>query len=281
MHVGGAVLDRRYPGCHCQCAVSQQPERQCLARSSSIRFLAVPGFWVGMLIVLGRCSGSATARRWPTCRCLPIRWRTCRSSSGRPSCWVWDRRPISRAWRARSLLRGGSRGLRPHRPRQGTQRTPVISLHALPNALLPVITLSGILLGFGWPGRSPWTRVRHARPRLRHVHRRSSERDVFVMQNLVFLYAVVFVLLEHPGRPYHCVAGSEDSLSMSVTQPDTTFPAQPGFAGRRGLAGCGAAGAALRMFARRIADVGGVGLHRGRHHLHGYRGTGSGARTSH
>ena len=71
----------------------------------------------------------------------------------------------------------------------------VISLHALPNALLPVITLSGILLGFVLAGSIPVERA-FATPGLGYaMYTAVSERDVFVMQNLVLLYAVVFVVL--------------------------------------------------------------------------------------
>jgi peptide/nickel transport system permease protein len=71
----------------------------------------------------------------------------------------------------------------------------VISLHALPNALLPVITLSGILLGLVLAGSIPVERA-FGTPGLGYaMFTAVSERDVFVMQNLVFLYAVVFVLL--------------------------------------------------------------------------------------
>src|SRR5208283_1612606 len=69
----------------------------------------------------------------------------------------------------------------------------VIALHALPNALLPVITLSGILLGFVLAGSIPVERA-FATPGLgSSMFTAVSERDIFVMQNLVFLYAVVFV----------------------------------------------------------------------------------------
>jgi peptide/nickel transport system permease protein len=71
----------------------------------------------------------------------------------------------------------------------------VIALHALPNALLPVITLSGILLGFVLAGSIPVERA-FGTPGLGNaMFTAVNERDVFVMQNLVFLYAVVFVLL--------------------------------------------------------------------------------------
>ena len=71
----------------------------------------------------------------------------------------------------------------------------MISLHALPNALLPVITLSGILLGFVLAGSIPVERA-FGVPGLGYaMFTAVSERDVFVMQNLVFLYAIVFVIL--------------------------------------------------------------------------------------
>jgi len=70
-----------------------------------------------------------------------------------------------------------------------------ISLHALPNALLPVITLSGILLGFVLAGSIPVERA-FGVPGLGYaMFTAVSERDIFVMQNLVFIYSVVFVFL--------------------------------------------------------------------------------------
>jgi len=78
---------------------------------------------------------------------------------------------------------------------KGLSRRPVIAFHALPNALLPVITLSGILLGFVLAGSIPVERA-FGTPGLGYaMFTAVSERDVFVMQNLVFLYAVVFVAL--------------------------------------------------------------------------------------
>jgi peptide/nickel transport system permease protein len=78
---------------------------------------------------------------------------------------------------------------------KGLNRRVVVALHALPNALLPVITLSGILLGFVLAGSIPVERA-FGTPGLGYAMALAvSERDVFVMQNLVFLYAVVFVIL--------------------------------------------------------------------------------------
>jgi ABC-type dipeptide/oligopeptide/nickel transport system permease component len=78
---------------------------------------------------------------------------------------------------------------------KGLNNRLVIAMHALPNALLPVITLSGVLLGLVLAGSIPVERA-FATPGLGFaMFTAVSERDVFVMQNLVFLYAVVFVLL--------------------------------------------------------------------------------------
>jgi peptide/nickel transport system permease protein len=71
----------------------------------------------------------------------------------------------------------------------------VVALHALPNALLPVITLSGILLGFVLAGSIPVERAFGTPGLGSSMFTAVYERDVFVMQNLVFLYAVVFVFL--------------------------------------------------------------------------------------
>jgi len=113
-----------------------------VSRFISIVFLAIPGFWLGMLIVLASLF----------------------------------REDYVRTARAKGL-----------------SRRPVIAFHALPNALLPVITLSGILLGFVLAGSIPVERA-FGTPGLGYaMFTAVSERDIFVMQNLVLLYAVVFV----------------------------------------------------------------------------------------
>jgi peptide/nickel transport system permease protein len=78
---------------------------------------------------------------------------------------------------------------------KGLNNRLVIALHALPNALLPVITLSGVLLGLVLAGSIPVERA-FGVPGLGYsMFQAVSERDVFVMQNLVFIYSVVFVML--------------------------------------------------------------------------------------
>ena len=61
--------------------------------------------------------------------------------------------------------------------------------------ILPVITLSGVLMGLVLAGSVPVERA-FATPGLGFaMFTAVNERDVFVMQNLVFLYSIVFVLL--------------------------------------------------------------------------------------
>jgi peptide/nickel transport system permease protein len=165
------------------------------ARIISILFLAVPGFWVGMLIVLGL-----------------LFWFGYRAPLSSASLWA---DPVTNlqivigpaivlglgqaayiARMARSSLLEVIREdyVRTARAK-GVSGKLVIAVHALPNAILPVITLSGILLGFVLAGSIPVERA-FGTPGLGYaMFTAVSERDVFVMQNLVFLYAVVFVLL--------------------------------------------------------------------------------------
>lgn len=164
-------------------------------RFVSILFLAVPGFWVGMLIVLGLLfwfgyrapMAGASLFVDPIANLqlvigpaivLGLGQAAYIARMGRSSLLEVIREDYVRTARAKGL-----------------NNRLVIALHALPNALLPVITLSGVLLGLVLAGSIPVERA-FGTPGLGYsMFTAVSERDVFVMQNLVFLYAVVFVLL--------------------------------------------------------------------------------------
>jgi peptide/nickel transport system permease protein len=166
-----------------------------IARFMSILFLAVPGFWVGMLIVLGLLfwfgyraplTGASLFADPKTnfelvvgpAIVLGLGQAAYIARMGRSSLLEVIREDYVRTARAKGL-----------------NNRLVIVLHALPNALLPVITLSGVLLGLVLAGSVPVERA-FATPGLGFaMYIAVSERDVFVMQNLVFLYAAVFVLL--------------------------------------------------------------------------------------
>jgi peptide/nickel transport system permease protein len=166
-----------------------------VARFLSILFLAVPGFWIGMLIVLALLFwfgyraplSGASLFADPMANLqlvvgpaivLGLGQAAYIARMGRSSLLEVIREDYVRTARAKGL-----------------NGRLVIALHALPNALLPVITLSGVLLGLVLAGSVPVERA-FGTPGLGFaMFIAVSERDVFVMQNLVFLYAVVFVLL--------------------------------------------------------------------------------------
>jgi peptide/nickel transport system permease protein len=165
------------------------------ARFISILFLAVPGFWIGMLIVLAllfwfgyrapMTGAGLFADPWANFQLvigpavvLGLGQAAYIARMGRSSLLEVIREDYVRTARAKGL-----------------NGKLVIAWHALPNALLPVITLSGVLMGLVLAGSVPVERA-FATPGLGFaMFIAVSERDIFVMQNLVFLYATVFVML--------------------------------------------------------------------------------------
>jgi peptide/nickel transport system permease protein len=166
-----------------------------ISRFFSILFLAIPGFWLGMLIVLASLFwfGYRPPLAGVSLMADPV--ANLQIVIG-PAVVLGLGQAAYIARMARSSLLEVIREdyVRTARAK-GLSGRLVISLHALPNALLPVITLSGILLGLVLAGSIPVERA-FGTPGLGYaMFTAVSERDVFVMQNLVFLYAVVFVLL--------------------------------------------------------------------------------------
>ena len=166
-----------------------------VSRFMSILFLAVPGFWLGMLIVLGLLFGFGYRAPLAGASLLADPLHNLQIVVG-PALVLGLGQAAYIARMARSSLLEVIREdyVRTARAK-GFGRHRVIMRHALPNALLPVITLSGILLGFVLAGSIPVERA-FGTPGLGYaMFTAVNERDVFVMQNLVFLYAIVFVLL--------------------------------------------------------------------------------------
>jgi len=67
--------------------------------------------------------------------------------------------------------------------------------HALPNALLPVITVSGILMGFVLGGSVAVEQAFGVPGLGTALVTAIVERDIVVVQNLVLLYGVIFMLV--------------------------------------------------------------------------------------
>jgi peptide/nickel transport system permease protein len=166
-----------------------------IARFLSILFLAVPGFWVGMLIILAMLFWFGYRPPLANVSLFENPWENIQVVIG-PAIVLGLGQAAYIARMARSALLEVIREdyVRTARAK-GLNGRLVIALHALPNAMLPVITLSGILMGFVLAGSIPVERA-FATPGLGFsMFMAVRERDVFVMQNLVFLYAMVFVVL--------------------------------------------------------------------------------------
>lgn len=165
------------------------------ARFFSILFLAVPGFWLGMLIVLASLfwfgykapliGVALWADPWTNVQLiigpavvLAVGQAAYIARMARSSLMEIIREDYVRTARAKGLL----------------ERLVVVR-HALPNALLPVITLSGILMGFVLAGSIPVERAFGVPGLGLAMFTAVIERDIFVMQNLVFIYSLVFVVI--------------------------------------------------------------------------------------
>ena len=166
-----------------------------IVRFFSILFLAVPGFWFGMLIVLGLLFAFGYRAPLTGASLFENPWITFQMIIG-PAIVLGLGQAAYIARMARSSLLEVIREdyVRTARAK-GLNNRLVIALHALPNALLPVITLSGILLGFVLAGSIPVERAFGTPGLGDSMFQAVKERDTFVMQDLVFLYAVVFVAL--------------------------------------------------------------------------------------
>jgi peptide/nickel transport system permease protein len=165
------------------------------ARFFSILFLAVPSFWLGMLIVLallfwfGYKAPLIGVPLWvdPWTNMQIVIWPAVVLAVGQAAY-------IARMARSSLLEVIREDYVRTARAK-GLVEQLVVVRHALPNALLPIITLSGILMGFVLAGSIPVERAFGVPGLGRAMFTAVIERDVFVMQNLVFLYSVVFVVL--------------------------------------------------------------------------------------
>src|SRR5216683_1458568 len=126
-----------------------------ITRFVSILFLAVPGFWFGMLIVLASLFWFGYRAPLTGASLFVNPWDNLQLVIG-PAVVLGMGQAAYIARMARSSLLEVIREdyVRTARAK-GLNGRMVISLHALPNALLPVITLSGILLGFVLAGSIP------------------------------------------------------------------------------------------------------------------------------
>ena len=164
-----------------------------LARTLSVVFIAIPGFWLGMLVVLaalfwfGYKAPIVIAQLWQD------PWQNFQIVIG-PAVVLGLAQGAYIARMSRScLLEVISEDFVRTARAKGLKEALVVMRHALPNALLPVITISGVLLGFVLGGSVAVEQAFGVPGLGRALVTAVIERDIIVVQNLVLLYAVIFV----------------------------------------------------------------------------------------
>jgi peptide/nickel transport system permease protein len=166
-----------------------------VARSVSILFLAVPGFWLGMLIVLALLFWFNYKAPLLVVHLWQDPWTNFQLVIG-PAAVLGLGQGAYIARMSRSCLLEVIREdyVRTARAK-GLVEWFVVLRHALPNALLPVITLSGILMGFVLGGSVAIEQAFGVPGLGRTLVTAVIERDIIVVQNLVFLYGLIFIMI--------------------------------------------------------------------------------------
>ena len=166
-----------------------------VARAMSVLFIAVPGFWLGMLIVLASLFWFGYKTPMVIVQLWQNPWENLQIVIG-PGIVLGLAQGAYIARMSRSCLLEviGEDFVRTARAK-GLKEGLVVMRHALPNALLPVITISGVLLGFVLGGSVAVEQAFGVPGLGRAMVSAVIERDIIVVQNLVLLYAVIFVLV--------------------------------------------------------------------------------------
>jgi peptide/nickel transport system permease protein len=166
-----------------------------VARSLSVLFIAVPGFWLGLLIVLALLFWFGYKAPIIIVQLWQDPWQNFQLILG-PAVVLGLAQGAYIARMSRSCLLEVIREdyVRTARAK-GTVERSVVLHHALPNALLPVITISGVLLGFVLGGSVAVEQAFGVPGLGRALVVAIIERDIIVVQNLVLLYAGIFVVV--------------------------------------------------------------------------------------
>jgi peptide/nickel transport system permease protein len=164
-----------------------------VARALSVLFIAIPGFWLGMLIVLALLFWFGYKAPIVIVHFWQDPWQNLQIIVG-PGIVLGLAQGAYIARMSRScLLEVISEDFVRTARAKGVREAIVVFRHALPNALLPVITISGVLLGFVLGGSVAVEQAFGVPGLGRALVTAVIERDIIVVQNLVLLYAVIFV----------------------------------------------------------------------------------------
>ena len=166
-----------------------------LASSTTVLFLAIPNFWLGLLIVLIAITFWNYHPPLVGVHLWEDPWANFQIVIG-PAMVLATSMAAIIARMARSSLFEVLREdyVRTARAK-GLREWSTIVNHALPNALLPVLTVSGVMLGFVLGG-SVAVEVAFNAPGIGKTLITAAEtRDMHIVQSLVLLYGIIFVVV--------------------------------------------------------------------------------------
>jgi peptide/nickel transport system permease protein len=166
-----------------------------VARLVSIVFIAIPGFWLGLLIVLALLFWFGYKAPIIIVHVWENPWQNFQQIIG-PAVVLGLAQGAYIARMSRSCLLEVIREdyVRTARAKGAAEKV-IVLRHALPNALLPVITISGVLLGFVLGGSVAVEQAFGVPGLGRALVIAIIERDIIVVQNLVLLYAAIFIVV--------------------------------------------------------------------------------------
>lgn len=161
----------------------------------TVLFLAIPGFWLGLLVVVACISWFQYKAPIVSVQFWEDPWTNFEIIVG-PAIVLGLGQAAFIARMARSSLFEVLREdyVRTSRAKGLIERL-VIARHAMPNALLPVLTLSGVLLGFVMGGSVAVEQAFTVPGLGKALVVAAIDRDFNVVQNIVLFYAVIFVLV--------------------------------------------------------------------------------------
>ena len=176
-------------------AMRQNSVGDYLARFCTILFLAVPGFWVAMLVVIG----TLTAFNYrPPLGIIPP-WEDPIANLKIVAGPGGVLGLATSAYIARLTRSTFLEVIREDYIRtawaKGVRETMVVLHHALRNAVLPVLTISGVLFGFLLSASVAVEQAFAVSGLGTALVQAFQERDLLVVQTLVLLYGVVFVVV--------------------------------------------------------------------------------------
>ena len=166
-----------------------------IASSATVLLLAVPGFWLGMLIVVALISWFGYKAPSTVTHLWANPWLNFQIIIG-PAVvlGVGEAAIIARLLRSSLLEVLHEDYVRTARAKGLNERL-VLVRHALRNSLLPVLTLSGLMLAF-LLGGSVAVEQAFGTPGLgTFMVRAAVERDINIVQNLTLFYAAIFIIV--------------------------------------------------------------------------------------